>query len=955
MKPSWEIFLTGGAVPIGDGATDICENKMNGYMYTAFRHLTGEGNKTRSATVLISTLFILLFCQPTTISAQDQSLSTESQVQKADSVRNQTISSGFYEITENEFTGGLNLTIPEMVQGRIPGISFYKRGDDPNGSFTYRIRGLSSLQGNNPLYVVDGVLFNSPELIEPYDIKSIRFLSDVTATAAYGFRGSSGVIEITTKGRNYPFADGNSQRVNVEYNGYLALSSKAKQVSVMNREQYLAADGVDLGSDTDWQDLVSRRALTHTNHMSISGGNENTSYRLSGTIRRAEGILLQSGFEQINGRAGITHRALDQRLELKLNLASANRKSDFSFAEGFRYAAVSNPTSPVKFDNGNYYQPILFDNFNPHAILELNTNEGQSKILSINSQAAFDVTNHIQLSAIFGQEFNEESTGEFYPDNSFFRGLNRGGLARRSFSDADFRYIETRGSYTNTISDKITLVAVAGYSFQEFFREEITMELGNLPSNELGYYAIDLSSDRIIGGPGNILINSYATPDERIVGFFGQLSVNFNQKFFIDASLRREGSTRLGTNSKWGLFPALSIGMDITDFWKTDLFSQLTGRLGYGRTGTLPVSPGLSLDRYEYFFNEGGSVRLVQEANPDLKWENKRELNFGLDFGMMDSRLTGSLNLYQINISDFILETRGSTFITAQYQNEGEIRTRGWDVSLNYIPILRSNFQWNTGLIVSRYKSKLIDYINDEGMFGSPGAPGGGSGLLVKYAVGEELGQIWGPLFSGEVDEFGRPVFVDINKDGRLLTNFGFALNEDSDFTNLGNAIPDIELGWTHSVSYKSWTLNTLIRGVFGHSLVNLNRLFYEPVDPGAISSYNRIITDKAVEGLTVSRFSSLYVERADFVKLDYLTISRRFNLNSIEAIGDVTVFLTVENVFTITGYTGISPEPVLEDRGPTDNGSRLRGDPNRLTMGIDRRTNYLPARSFIFGVNLKF
>ena len=955
MKPSREIFLTGGAVLIGDGATVICENKMTGYMYTAFRHLTGEGNKTRSAIFLISTLFIVLFCQPTTVSAQDQSLSTKHQVQKADSVRDHPISSGYYELTENEFTEGLNMTVPEMVQGRIPGISFYKRGDDPNGSFTYRMRGLSSLQGNNPLYVVDGVLFNSPELIEPYDIKSIRFLSDVTATASYGFRGSSGVIEITTKGRNYAFADGNSQRVNVEYNGYLALSSKAKQVPVMNREQYLAAGGVDLGSDTDWQELVSRRAFTHTNNISVSGGNENTSYRLSGAIRRAEGILLQSGFEQINGRAGITHRALDQRLELKLNLASTNRKSDFSFVEGFRYAAVSNPTSPVKFDNGNYYQPILFDNFNPLAILELNTNEGQSKILSINSQAAFDVTNHIQLSAIFGQEFNEESTGEFYPDNSFFRGLNQGGLARRSFSDADFRYIETRGSYTNSISDKINLIAVAGYSFQEFFREEITMELGNLPSNELGYYAIDLSGDRVLGGLSDIFINSYSTPYEQIIGFFGRLSVKLDQKFVIDASLRREGSTRLGNNSKWGLFPALSIGMDITDFWKTDLFSQLTGRLGYGRTGTLPDSPGLSLDRYEYFFNEGGNVGLVQEANPDLKWENKRELNFGIDFSMMDSRLTGNLNLYQVNISDFILETRGSTFITAKYQNEGEIRTRGWDVSLNYIPILRSNFQWNTGLVVSSYKSKLLDYINDEGLLGSPGAPGGGSVLLVKYAIGEELGQIWGPLFSGEVDEFGGPVFVDINNDGQLLTDPFYALDENSDFTKLGNAIPDLEIGWTNSVGYKNWKMSALIRGAFGHSLVNLNRLFYEPVDPGAISSYNRIFTDKAVDGLTISRFSSLYVEKADFVKLDYITISRRLNLNSIEAIGDVTVFLTVENVFTITGYTGLSPEPVLEDRGPTDNGSRLRGDPNRLTMGIDRRTNYLPARSFIFGLNLKF
>ena len=955
MKPSLDKFLTGFAFPVCCSAAAMSDNKPAGLVYTAYQYVPGLSFKTGTVTSVILTLVILLFCQPGSVRAQDQSQSTEIDVQKADSIVGKTISSGLYEITGSESNGGLNLTVPELIQGRVPGFSVYKKGSDPNGTFTYRMRGLSTLQANNPLFVVDGMIINSPGLIDPYDIKSINILRDVTATAAYGFRGSSGVIEIITKGRDYPLADVNSQRFNIEYNGYLSVSSKANELPVMNREQYLAAGGKDLGSDTDWQDLVSRRGFSHTNQMSISGGNAKTSYHLSGNFRRTEGILRHSGFEQISGRAGITHLLLDQRLELKLTLASTNRESDVSFVEGFRYAAVSNPTSPVKFDNGNYYQPILFDNFNPLAILELNTNDGKSTVLNYNTQATFRIFEGFRISAIYGQEFNSASYGEFYPDNSFFRGINRGGLARRSFSDADFRYIETRGSYSNHISENVKLIATAGYSLQEFFREEISMELGNLPTNELGYYAIHLSGDRVTGGPGNVLIDSYATPDERIIGFFGRLSVSLDQKFFVDASLRREGSTRLGPESKWGLFPAISIGTVITDYWNTDLFSQLTGRLGYGRTGTLPDQPGLSFDRYEYSYSNGGSVGLVQEANPDLKWESKREINFSLDFGLMDSRLTGSLNLYLVNISDFIQETLGSSFITTRYQNAGEIRTRGWDISLNYNPVLRSNLHWNTGLVLSRYKSALLDFINDEAVLGNPGAPGQGSASLIKYAVGEEIGQIWGPVFSGEVDQNGGPVFVDINNDGRLITDFGSALNENSDFTELGNAIPDLEVGWTNSVGYKNWKMSALIRGVFGHSLVNLDRLFYEPVDPGAISSYNRILSDKAVEDLSFSMFSSLYVERADFVKLDYVTVSRRFNLNAMDAISQLTAFITVENVFTITGYTGLSPEPVLEDRGPTDNGSRLRGDPNRLIMGIDRRTNYLPARSFIFGVNLKF
>lgn len=909
----------------------------------------------RKNSIIIFCFFVVQYLQIESVIAQTSSLSDEVQIHRNDTTGTDANPLRFDEIMYGEFNGGLNLSLPELIQARVPGLSLYKRGSDPNGSYTYRLRGLSSLQSNRPLIVVDGMILNSPDLIEPNDIASIRILSDVTATSAYGFRGSSGVIEITTKGSDYHSAEGNSQRFNVEYSGFLAFSSKSNELPVMNRQQYLAAGGIDLGSDTDWLDMVSRRAFTQTNNISVSGGNASTSYRLSGNFRYTEGILRKSGFEQINGRAYISHRLLNERLELKLSLASTKRESDFSFVEGFRYAAVHNPTSPVRFDSGNYFQPILFDNFNPLAILELNTNDGQSNILNFNTHATFHVVKEFSISANFGQQFNSASYGEFYPDNSFFRGLNRDGLARRAFTDSDFTFLEVRGTFSDQISENINMTATAGYSFQEFFSEGLTMELGNLPTNDLGYYAIDLSGDRVLGGERNIFIDSYATPEDRIIGFFGLIAVNFDQKVFMDASLRREGSTRLGSDSKWGLFPAVSIATDITEYWETDLFNFLNARLGYGKTGTLPDSPGLSLDQYDYSFNDGGSVRMVQEANPDLKWENKRELNFGVDFGMADSRFSGSLNLYQINISDFIQGTRGSTSITTQYQNVGEIRTRGWDVSLKYDPVLSSDLQWNTGLIVSRYKSILLDYINDEAVLGNPGAPGQGSTTLIKYAVGEEIGQIWGPVFSGEVDENGGPIFVDINNDGQLLTDPFNALDENTDYTKLGNAIPDLEAGWINTVGFKNWKLTALIRGVFGHSLVNLNRLFYEPVDLGAISSYNRILTDKAVEGLSFSRFSSLYVERADFIKLDYLTVSRRFNLTAMDAVSRITAYITVENVFTITGYTGVSPEPVLEDLGPVDNGGRFRGSPNRLIMGVERRMNYLPARSFILGINLSF
>ncbi len=906
--------------------------------------------------ILQLSLIIIVSCWPMgTANAQVSSTAIELQSLNTDTTQSDIISSRLYKLRLEEFNKGINLSIFDMIKGRAPGLGLYKRGGDPNGSYTYRLRGLSSLQSNRPLIVVDGMILTSPDIIEPDDIRSVNILREVAATSSYGFQGSSGVIEITTKGADYNLQDGNAQRFHVEYNGYVAFSNKSRELPALDRQEYLASGGKDLGGDTDWQEIVSRRAFTHTNNISISGGNVNTSYRLSVNLKNVEGILRHSGFEQINGRASVTHRLLDDKLRLNLNLASTKRESNFSFIEGFRYAAVSNPTSPVRFENGNYFQPILFDNFNPLAILELNTNDGQSKNLNFNTQASFDIIDEFQISANFGQQFNSASYGEFYPSNSLFRGLTRDGLARRTFEDTNFTFFETRGTYHNLIFKDIKLTATAGYSFQEYFTEDITLELGNLPTNELGYYTIDLSGDRVLGNASNVFIDSFASPEERIIGYFGRLAVSYDDKIFVDASLRREGSTRLGTNKKWGLFPAVSVGIDFTGYWKTDIFSHLTGRIGYGETGTLPDNSGLSTDRYEYTYNDGGTVSKVQEENPDLKWEDKREINFGIDYGMMKDRLSGSLNLYQINISDFILGVRGSTPIATQYQNVGEIKTRGWDFSLNYDLIGKSDVQWNTGLILSSYKSELISYSYDEAVVGSPGAPGQGSALLVRHAVGEEIGQIWGPVFSGEVDEDGNPVMVDINNDGQFLTDFGSSLGEDGDFAKLGNAIPDLELGWTSTVKYKNWEINALFRGAFGHSLVNLNRMFYEPIDQGAISSYNRIITNKAVEGLTVSRFSSLYVEKADFLKLDQITVSHSFNTNAIKAVSKINAYFTIENAFTLTGYTGLSSEPVLEDLGPVDNGARRSDNPDMLIMGIDRRMNYLPSRSFIFGVNLIF
>ncbi len=857
-------------------------------------------------------------------------------------------------VSSEEFNRG-NISEPtQLLQGKVPGLSIYQKGGDPNGEPTIRLRGISTVGANTePLVVVDGVSGASLDNVDPNDIESIDVLKDGSAAAIYGTRASSGVILVTTK----KGTAGEGPGVQIDYNGQVSSDFVANNQPVMTASEYTSAGGNDLGSVTDWQDLVTRNAFSHVHNMAVAGGSSSTQYRVSTNYRDTEGILEKSGFDQINARASVSHTALDDRLDVTLNASATKRESNFSFNEALRYATLYNPTAPVRFDNGEYFQAILFDNFNPVAIIEQNVNDGQSKNLNYNIQAEFDALDQLSLSANFSQQFNSRSSGEFYPNNSFFRGLNRDGLARRFFEENEFTLFETFANYMDSF-ENIDINVIAGYSFQEDYVENLTLELGNLPSNELGYHGIDLSGDRVLGNASNVFIDSYASPDERIIAFFGRVNLTYNDNIFLNASLRREGSTKLGPENQWGNFPAASIGADVSNYLPWDIVNQLKVRVGYGVTGALPRQSGLAQDLWNYSFDGGGTVSKARDANPDLKWEEKAEINLGVDYALLDDRLTGSFDVYQRNINDFILEVAVPTdqFISGtQFQNAGELQTRGLEFTANYDAIRDSDVHWNTGIVFSTYKTTLEEFIIEEQMRANLGSPGQNSTNMIRVAEGEEIGQIWGPVFSGEVDTDGSPIMEDLNGDGELVVSQGDALADNGDFKRLGNGIPDFEIGWTNQVNYKNWGLNAFFRGAFGHSLVNTFRAFYEPIDPGAINSYNRVITEKAVEGLTVSQFSSLYVEKADFIKLDNLTLSYNFDMSGNNMFRNMRAYLNAENVFTITNYTGIDPEPVLQDFGPVGNGGRASFTPDVLSPGIDRRNNYFTARTISLGINVGF
>jgi iron complex outermembrane receptor protein len=330
--------------------------------------------------------------------------------------------------------------------------------------------------------------------------------------------------------------------------------------------------------------------------------------------------------------------------------------------------------------------------------------------------------------------------------------------------------------------------------------------------------------------------------------------------------------------------------------------------------------------------------------------------------------LSATLDIYNRKVSDFILQRAVDVAIYPSGQrveNVGDLSTNGWELALNYDVIKKEDLTYNSGLILSHYKTKLDKFDGVRTLRGQLGAPGQNNTAMILVAEGEEIGQIIAPVWNGEIVN-GSQQFVDVNGDGntdasqtdQAIGNYTDANEDgilDGDLKKVGNGIPDFELGWTNQVKYKNWDFNMFWRGAFGHSLVNAFRAFYEP-RIGSQGSYNFINTNLAEPDITNAKFSSLYVEKADFFKLDNLSVGYTFDISEDNKyIKDVRLSLSGQNLLTITSYTGADPEPALTDRGNADNGGFISNNRDPLSPGIDRRYNYFSATTITFGVNINF
>ena len=879
--------------------------------------------------------------------------------------RSKEVTSAVETISAEEFNKGPINDPAQLLQGKVAGLQVYNRDGDPNSASTIRLRGLSTVGANTePLVVIDGIIGASLDNVDPNDIEEINVLKDGSAAAIYGTRGSSGVILVTTK-------SGSDGGVKLSYNGQVSASQKFNGVPSMSAADFVTTGGTDLGSTTDWLEEVTRGGFSHLHNFSASGGSGATNYRISANIRNVDGILQNSGFDQFNTRLSFNTRALNDKLKVAFTSSFTNRDQNFGFNEALRYAVIYNPTAPVfgadapfAFNSdqfGGYFETLgLFDSFNPVSLIEQNQRTGERREFNYGATLDYSLSDNFSVTGRIASQNTSIDNNEYYPTTSLFRGGAaspiRKGLARLYNEQRDFELYELYGTYTGSFGTT-DLTVTGGYSYQQINQFDNFLELGDFPNNDLNFLnAIETSQDiALASNAGFIDANSNASPDEKIIAFFARANLTLDDGIFVNASVRREGSTKLGADNRWGIFPSLGVGVDLNkylDLANVDLFKV---RLGYGVTGALPAQNGLSQEIRQINNADDGSVTttLQRAANPDLKWEEKNETNLGIEFA--SGKFGATLDLYNRTIEDFILERTvdAAVFgVDRRVENAGQLSTNGLELALNYDVVDNSDISWNTGVVLSTYKSTLDEFVIDADVRANLGAPGQNQTTVVRVAVGEEIGNIWGPRFEGVADD-GTAILADINGDGQLNTGQAQALDENADFEILGNGIPDLELGWTNQITIGDWNINAFFRGAFGHSLVNTFRAFYEPVIASQ-SSYNYINTSLREPNLTEARFSSLYVEKADFFMLDNLTIGRTFDLPNagFESIG---VSLNFRRPFVLTSYTGTSPEPSLQDFGAVGNGDTQSTTPDVLAPGVDRRNNYFSSRAVTLGVNINF
>lgn len=868
------------------------------------------------------------------------------------------VTSSVASVKADNFVKGAVKDVGQLIQGKVAGLAITNPNGDPTGSTQIRLRGTNTIGGANtaPLVLIDGI---PGELgtVAPEDVESVDVLKDGSAAAIYGTRGTNGVILITTK--QAKGVDINQ----VEYNGYVSTSLIAKKLDMLNADEFRTLyPDQDHGADTDWIDEISRTPISHVHNLSLMGGNSKTNYIANLNYASRQGIMKKSDFESFQGRIEVTHRMFDDKLKLKFGLFGKKNQMESTTSGGsfrgwvYGQATRRNPTDPVRNEDGTWNENVSkFEYENPLALLYEAEGNVKKTQLRYNGNIVYNPIKDLTLSAVFSYIRNNMNRG--YGETLSHISALRDGLAGWSSVGAYTKMeklMELTAQYNKEIgAHKFSVLG--GYSYNETDFEELWIDNYGFQDDYFGgWHNIGIGS-ALKDGKANI--GSKKTPTN-LIGFFGRATYSFKNRYLLMGALRYEGASQLwGTDNAWGLFPSVSVGWRITEeaFMKNQkIFDDLKLRVGYGVTGSQPKDPflGVAMLKYgSYAFVNGNWIQTIVPAsnpNPDLKWEEKKETNIGLDFVSWGGRLSGSIDYYNRDVDGLIYEYGVPTppnLYNKTMANGGTMRNRGVEVLVTVVPVQNKDFEWSTTGTFSLNSNKLISlsgsiFKSDYDYFNTGTVEYSGQVAdSHRVQVGESIGNFYG-FKVVDVDSEGRWIYEDRNGE---LVNYKDFTHAPEDKHVIGNGLPKWYAGWNNTLRYKNFDLNVTMRGAFGFQIINGGRMNYENVKNSRFENRLKSVNDLVFGKHTLSpevepEFNSYYVEDGDYWKIDNITLGYSFGQVG-KYIKSLRIYGSVLNALTITGYKGIDPEVSTDG----------------LTPGYDTRDRYPSVRSFTFGVNVKF
>ena len=877
------------------------------------------------------------------------------------------ITSSITTVKSDDLNVGVYTDPASLLQGKVAGLVVTQTGD-PNGTPSITLRGASTLRTGaamQPYYVVDGVPGVDLSLVAADDIESIDVLRDASATAIYGSKAANGVIIVTTK-------KGKEGRVNVNYNGYVALDKISKNLEMMSASElrdYAKANNFtlpnDQGADTNWADEVQRLALSQNHNVSISGANQKSRYSASVNYIDRQGVIKGSEMQRLNARSFVQATVLKDRLTVSLSANAAQGshrgvwtgKDGVSVYDAMYYYA---PTAPVTTADGDWFQYGISQNYNPVSLINEDTSETIFKRIQMIGKAALTIVDGLVWNTNAAISSYQSVYSDYHSIDSFVYTADHG-HAYRSTTFGDRKSIETYVNYDKTFAGDHKLGLMAGYSWEESNDNDgFGVTVYDFYNDDLKWNQLSYASK--IDGVNAVTSGTVSTL--RMISFYGRANYSYKGRYSVQATVRRDGSSAFGVNNRWATFPSVSAAWNISEEeWMKDKgFDMLKLRAGYGVSGnslgfdafTARATYGVSgwfdyTDPITGITSQKRTLAATGNANPDLKWESTAMFNVGLDFSMLGGRLGGSIEVYDKTTRDLIWYYPVSTNIYpygTMTANVGSMNNRGVELSINAVPVQTRDFKWDTTLNLSHNDNKVIsiskgeysvEYIDQaDANISGFSSLGSTQRIMENYPIGTFYTWEW----AGYNNE-GKSTFYEHDAKTGERTGTITTSPQDKDRTVTGYAQPWMTLGWNNNLSYKNWALTAFFQGNFGGKVFNAPRAQYSTVANAPEKNVLKEVatTQKWSDSAFAQAPSDRYLEDGSYLRLATLTLAYNFGKVK-DYLQNVTVYGTCNNLFVLTGYQGLDPEVDL----------------GGITPGMDwREYRYPHTRTFMFGVKLGF